>query len=165
MATCHFPQTPKSSSQQESPLNLGENGVADSHKPTIRVNNTRNYPRLTTALLPAAATQNLRAFESAGRNVFVEKIQQNKRVRALVCNIDREPQVAQAVPSVRWFFSIVPARGEPQRVQQGTAVRKHRLSFAALSVNNRPSLCCWTLWFTAFACFPILPFLQPIEGL
>lgn len=108
-----------------------------------------------------------RAFESADRNMFVEK-NQNESVKALVCNIYPEPQVAQAVHSARSFSSIVPTRGEPQPVQQGTSVRKHRLSFAALSVNNRPSLCCWTLWFTApgsFVCFPVLPCLQPIEGL
>lgn len=169
MATCHFPQTPKSYSQQESPLNLGENGGADSHKPTIRGNNTHNYPRLTTApfLLPQPKISD-RGLNQRTKIHFLEKNQQNGWVKALVFHIYPEPQVAQASPSVWGFFSIVPTRGELQTVQQGTAGWKHHLSFAALSVNNRPSLCCWTLWFTApgsFAYFPVLPCLQPFKWL
>lgn len=123
----------------------------------------RGWPRPSFLLLQPKISDG--AFESADRNMFEEKNQQNKSVKALVCHIYPEPQVEQAVPSVRGFFSIVPTGGELQTVQQGAAVRKHRLSFAALSVNNRPSLCCWTLWFTApgsFAYFPVLPSLQPI---
>lgn len=92
MATCHFPQTPKSYSQQESPLNLGESGTVYFPKPTIRVNNARNYLWLTTTLIPAPATKNLRqnylnSISISCTETVCGENQQNERVKALVCNI------------------------------------------------------------------------------